>query len=798
MDQLIHDLRSAVRSALRTPGSTTLVVLTLAVAIGANTLAFSVVHGILVQPLPYPQPDRLVRIFETAPGQPDELRSVAHPTLGEWRGSVGAFEGLALFGPWSVDLAADGHPEQLSGAAVSGEFFRVFGVPPARGREFLPEELRPHGARAIVLADSLWRRRFGGDLAILGRALDLSGETFLVVGVMPPGFAYPARAEFWVTTGIDPEYDSRGARHLSAVARLRPGTTVEEATAELTAREHALGERLPDNYAGFGVKLYPLRDWIVGDSRPALRALFAAVAAVLAIACANIANLMLHRSLRRGREMAVRAALGAGRGRLARQLFAESLSLALLGGGLGVLLANLGLRLFRVAAADRFPRIGEVVLDGRVLLFTLAVAVTTGLLVGLLPALHAQSPRLQGSLSSGARTHSADPSRGRLRRALVVAQTAVAVGLLVVAGLLVRTLLRLAATESGLDPEGLLTFHVGLPPARQEDESYVVSFYRELHERLAAVPGVAAVGFASRLPLSGEDHSSWFRLPGDPPDAARRRSAQDRAVSAGYFAALRVPVRGREFERTDGPTAPPVAMVNETFARRYFAGRDPIGQWLHTGRDAAPHQIVGVAGDTRQFGLDTPAEPEFYLPQDQDPWPWLSVVVRTGGEPRSLLPLLERAVWSLARDMPLTDVRTMDQMQAAALASRRWNALVLAAFALVALALAAVGTYSVMSHLVGERRREMGIRLALGASPAGLLSSTLSQGLRLAIAGTVVGSLAAVGAAGALRKLLFGVGALDPLTFGAVALLVAGAILLASLLPARRAATIDPIQALRE
>ena len=798
MDQLLHDLRSAVRSALRTPGSSAVVVLTLAVAIGANTLVFSVVHGILVRPLPYPQPDRLVRIFETAPGQPDELRSVAHPTLAEWQGSVRPFERLALFGPWSVDLAGEGRPEQLSGAAVTGEFFRVFGVAPAVGRDFLPAELRPHGPRAIVLADALWRRRFGGDPLILGRALDLSGQTFQVVGVMPPGFAYPSSAEFWVTTAVDPEHDARAARHLSAIARLRPGARLEEATAELAAREGALGLRMPESYAGFGVKLYPLREWIVGDSRPALRALFAAVAAVLAIACANIANLMLHRALRRQREIAVRSALGAGRGRLARHLLAESLTLALLGGGLGVVLANAGLHLFRVAAADRFPRVAEIALDGRVLLFTLAVAVATGLLVGLLPALHAQSPHLSGSLAAGARTHSADPSRGRLRRALVVLQTAIAVALLVVAGLLVRTLLRLNAADSGLDTERLLTFHVGLPPEQQEDEIYVVSFYRQLQERLAAVPGVAAVGLASRLPLSGEDHSSSFRLPGEPADPARRRSAQDRAVSAGWFATLRVPVRGREFASSDGVTAPPVAMVNESFARSVFPGKDALGQWFLPGRDGTPHQIVGIAGDTRQFGLDTPAEPEFYLPQDQDPWPFLSVVVRTRGEPRSLLPALERAVWSLAPAMPLTDVRTMDEMQAASLAPRRWNALVLAAFALVALALAAVGTYSVMAHLVGERRREMGIRLALGASPAGLLGSTLTQGLRLAIAGTVLGSLGAVGAAGALRKLFFGVGAADPLTFVAVALLVAASVVLASLLPARRAATVDPMQALRE
>ncbi|HEV8630050.1 MAG TPA: ABC transporter permease [Thermoanaerobaculia bacterium] len=799
MNTWLQDFRAAARSLGRAPGSAIVVALTLAVAIGANTLAFSVVQGVLVRPLPYPHPERLVRIWETAPAGPDELRSIAHPTLDEWRGSVRSLAVVALFGPWSVDLGGEGRPEQLTGAAVSGDFFRVLGVAPAHGRELLPAEQRPGGPRAILLGDAFWRRRFGGDAAVLGRNLVLSGQPFTVVGILPPGFAYPKDAQFWVSTGVDPEYDRRSARHLSAIARLRPGVTIAAATAELLAREHALGERLPESYRGFGVRLFPLREWIVADARPALTLLAAAVAAVLLLACANIANLMLHRAMRREGEIAVRTALGASGGRLVRLLLAESLTLAMLGAALGLALAAGGLRLFRAFAADRFPRLDEVSLDARSLLYTAALAVGTGLLVGLLPALHARSPRVHGVLEAGGRTRSAGVSRTRLRGALVVAQTGIAVTLLVVAGLLLRTLAGLAAVAPGLVTEHVLTFHVGLPPAREDDSAFVVAFYQRLQERLAAVPGVVDVAFASRLPLSGEDHSSSFRLRGEVEGAGPRRSAQDRAISPGYFRTLRVPLRGREFAPSDGRGAAPVAMVNEAFARRYFPGGDAVGQWFLPGRgEVVPRQIVGVAGDTRQFGLDVSAEPEYYLPQAQDPWPWVSVVVRTAGAPRPLLPALERAVWSLAPSMPLTAVRSMEEMQAATLAARRWNALVLATFAALALALASIGAYSVMAYLVGERRREMSIRLALGARPVELLRATMRQGLRLAAAGAGLGVLAAGVASRTLRSLLFGIAPLDPVTFLAVVALVVAAVALASLLPARRAAHVDPVRVLRD
>lgn len=799
MNALLQDLRSAARSLLRSPGSTAVVVLTLAVAIGANSLGFSVVHGVLLRPLPYPEPERIVRIWETAPSGPDELRSLAHPTLADWQRGQRSFEALALFGPWSGDLAGEGRPEQIPGAMVSGDFFRALGVTPAQGRAFVAAELRPGGPRAVLLGDGLWRRRFGADPAVVGRTLTLNGQPFSVVGVLPRGFAYPKGAELYASTAIDHEHDAREARHLSAIGRLRRGATIEGATAELLAIERGLGERMPGSYRGYGVRLYPLHEWIVGDARPAITVLAAVVAAVLLLACANVANLMLHRALRREREVAVRTALGASGFRLVRLFLAESVTLAVLGAALGLGLAAGGLRLLRAGAADRFPRLDEVALDRNALLFTAGLALLTGLLAGLLPAFHAVSRRVRATVESGGRAASAGVSRMRLRGALVVAQTAIAVSLLVVAGLLLRSLWGIASVEPGLVTERVLAFHVGLPPERHEDTPFVVEFYRRLQERLAAVPGVVDVAFASRLPLSGEDHSSSFRMLGEPEEAGRERSAQDRAVAPGYFRTLGIPVRGREITAADGPAGPPVALINETFARRHFAGRDAIGEWFVPSRAGeVPRQIVGVAGDTRQFGLDVPAEPEYYLPHTQDPWPWMHVVVRSSGPPLRLVPALERAVWSLAPDMPLTEVRTMEEMEGATLAARRWNALALFTFAAIALALASVGAYSVMAYMIGERRREMGIRLALGARPAVLQRATLGQGLALAGWGAGLGVLAAAAATRGLGSLLFGVSALDPATFAAVVALVVAAVGLASLLPARRAAGVDPVVVLRD
>jgi putative ABC transport system permease protein len=800
MDTLLQDLRYAWRSLRMNPGFTAAVVLTLALGIGANTAIFSVVNAVLLRPLPYDQPDRLVRIFETPPGRPDELRSIAHPTLDAWDTPAGlrSFEGIALFGPTTLAFGSGGRPEQLSGANVTAAFFPILRTTTALGRTFTPEEYRPGGPRAVVLSNGLWRRRFGADRDIVGKSLTLDGESFTVVGVMAARPLYPPDAQFWTTTALDHEFDQRGARHLSAIGRLQPSVSLAAATEELTLVQRRLAERFPNNYAGYGMRLMELRDRIVGSAGAALLVLLAAVAVILLIACANVTNLALARAAGRRREFAIRTALGAGGTRIARQLIVESLVLA--GGGaiVGLLGAAWALEAFRVLGADSIPRVAEISLDGRVLAVTAIIAIATGLIVGLAPLSRVLTSDLHTQLKESGRSQTAARGHARLRTGLVVAQTAMAVMLLAAAGLLLRSIDRLAGVDSGVRTESVLSFNVGLLPAQANNPAYIVSFFRELRERLAAVPGVAAVGLASRLPLSGDDHSNSFRLMGEVPEPGRERSAQDRAVSPGYFHTLGIPVRGREFSDADVSGGLPVVIVNQEFARRFFPGVDPIGSQFIPGRAGrVPRLIVGVAGDARQFGLDTPAEPEFYIPHAQDPWPWLSVVVRTKVEPRTLVPSLERAVWSLDPSMPVTAIRTMDELRATMLAPRRLNMLLLGAFAAVALALAVVGTYAVMAFVVNERAHEMGIRLALGARPAEVLRLVVGRGLRVGGLGVALGFVGALAAGQGLRRLLFGVSPTDPLTLAAVAVVIGVAVLVASYVPARRAARVDPMIALR-
>ena len=800
MDTLLQDLRHTFRSLRMNPGFTAAVVLTLALGIGANTAIFSVVNAVLLRPLPYVEPDRLVRIFETAPGRPDELRSIAHPTLDDWDRPDGlrSFEGIALFGPSTLAFGTDGRPEQLSGATVTAAFFPILRATPALGRTFTPEEYRPGGPRALVLSDGLWRRRFGADRDVVGKTLTLDGESFTVVGVMAPMPLYPPAAEFWTTTALDAEFDARSARHLSAIGRLKAGVSLAAATEELTLVQRRLAERFPKNYAGYGMRVMELRDRIIGSAGAALLVLFAAVGVVLLIACANVTNLALARAAGRRREFAIRTALGAGGTRIARQLIVESLVLAGAGAIVGLLGAAWALEAFRVLGADSIPRAAEISLDGRVLAVTAIIAIATGLIVGLAPLSRVLAADLQTQLKEGGRSQTAAHGHTRLRSGLVVGQTAMAVMLLAAAGLLIRSIERLASVDSGVRTEGVLSFNVGLLPARAGNPTHVVSFFRELRERIAAVPGVAAVGLASRLPLSGDDHSNSFRLMGEVPEPGRERSAQDRAVSPGYFHTLGIPVRGREFSDADAGGGLPVVIVNQEFARRFLPGTDAIGsQFIPSRAGGVPRLIVGVAGDARQFGLDTPAEPEFYIPHAQDPWPWLSVVVRSTVEPQSLVPALERAVWSLDRGMPVTAVRTMDELRAASLAPRRLNMLLLGVFAAVALALAVIGTYAVMAYVVSERAHEMGIRMALGARPAEVLRLVVGRGLRVGGLGVALGFAGALAAGQALRRLLYGVSATDPVTLLAVALVIGLAVFVASYLPARRAARVDPMIALR-
>ncbi len=803
MDTLLLDLRHGVRALRRSRGVALLALLCLALGLGANAALFGVVNGVLLRPLPYAAPERLVRVFETAPRDPDALRSVALPTVVDWNRELRALAPVATYSPWTFDVTGGDRPEQLDGASVSASLFPVLGVRPALGRAFTAEEEQAGGPRAVVLGDALWRRRFGGDRAVLGRVVTLNGERFTVVGVMPPGFAFPTGAELWASVAVDHEIDARDARHVSAIARLAPGATLETARAELLGVEGRLAERFPRNYTDYGVRLIPLHERIVGDVRPALLVLFGAVTLVLLIACANVANLLLARATARRREMGVRTALGASRARLVRQLVTESLVLSAAGGALAVVVAAALLWALRALGPADLPRLAEATVDGRVLAFTFAVAAATGVLFGLAPALAASRADPHAAIQEDGKGTTAGAAKQRLRGALVVTELALALVLLVGAGLLIRTLRVLTAVDPGVRVEHVLTFHVGLPPARHDDRAGVVEFYRRLRERLGAAPGAATVGLASRLPLSGDDHSARVRLPNEPDAPGSGRSVQDRAVSPGYFAALGIPVRaGREFAEGDGAGAPPVVIVNEALARRLWPGERPaaaLGRQIIPSRAGkVPREIVGVVGDAHQFGVDAPADPEFYLPHAQDPWPWLYVVVRTRGDPRALVRDAERAVWSLDPNVPVTQVRTMEALLAESLARRRFQMLALGAFAGVAMLLAVVGVYGVMAYLVARRTREIGIRVALGAGRGGVLRLVVGEGARLAALGVGLGLVASLGASRAVARLLYGVSPTDPLTFAGTAALLGGVALVACWVPARRAARVDPVRALRD
>jgi putative ABC transport system permease protein len=781
----------------RSPGFTLAVTLTLAGGIGANSLVWTVVDGVVLRPLPYDEPGRLVRVFETAPGRPDEIRSIAHPTLDAWS-DLRTFESIALYGPWSLDFAGEGRPERLEGAAVSTGFFATLHVQPVLGRSFTADEHRPGSPKVIVLSEPLWRRRFGGDPAILGRTLRLSGDPFQVVGVMPRGFAYPAGADFWVTTALDAEYGARRARHLSAIGRLALGVDLDAARGDLLRVESNLAAQHPDAYAGYGIQVISLHERIVGPVRRPLFLVLAAVGAVLLVACANVANLTLARTLNRERELAVRVALGAGVAGAARFVLLENLCLALLGGAAGVLAAGLSLDVLRTLLTDQLPRMAELTLDRRVLGFAAAVTVLTGLLVGLAPVRQILTRNVYGPLRQGGRGPTPSRRHAKVRRGLLVAQTAIALVLLVASGLLVRSFASLMAVDAGVRTEGVLTFHVSVPPAREGDRAYVVEFYRRLRERLAATPGVHSAALASRLPLSGADHSNTFHLVGETPAPGSQHSAQDRAVSPGYFRTLGIPIQGREFTDADAAEAPPVAIVNQAFARRYFPGGKALGEWFVPSRaGGVARQIVGVAGDARQFGLEAPAEPEFYLPHAQDPWPWLSVVVHTAGAPLSLTRASEAAVWSLDSGLPLTEVRTMDDVRAASGAPRRLALVLIGAFAALAVVLAVIGTYGVTAYDVAERLPEIGIRVAMGATPGGVLRLIVAQALGNSALGLGLGLAAAAAAGHLLQRMLFGVSAWDLPTLVSATVVLAAAALLASWLPTRRATRLSPVEALR-
>ena len=812
-ETVLQDLRYAGRSLRRAPGFALGAVLTLALGIGANTAIFSVVDGVLLRPLPYREPQRLVSLFTAFRGSGVERYAMSQPEFIDYKGLTQTFENAAAFTGSALTLTgacssagSSCEPQRVRGLAATRDLLPTLGVVPERGRNFENDEGRGGTEKVVIITHELWQNRLGGDPKLLGRQLTLNGVSRRVIGILPPGRTFE-KADAIIPIYINPDsMTGRSSNYLSGVARLRPGVSVEQAQRELNAltkQSAIVHARAYPSSMGYGATVIALRDDMVGDVRPALLVLLGAVGLVLLIACANVANLLLARGEARQREIAVRVALGASRRRVVRQLLTESVVLALAGGVAGTVLAWWGVRAMLAVNPTAIPRMQEIHVDATVGAVTLVIAVLTGLLFGVAPALQMAQSGVHSTLKEGTRGGSEGGGRHRLGRALVVAEIALAVVVVIGAGLLMRSFWALRATDPGFTPERLLVLDVDVPSARYDDQKTAM-FYRELVTRLASLPGVKSVAAASDLPPSASQENWDIEIDG-------RTLAKDekwpspniRAIVGDYFGAMSIPmVRGRGLEASDETSAMPVAVINETAARSFWPGADPIGQRVRFSRKNAWMTIVGVVRDVRSAGLGEPAPPELFLPHAQlgpaagGTIHAMYAVARTSVDPTTLALSGRRVVRDLDPLLALRGVSTMQEMIDRSVAAPRFTMLLLAIFGTVALSLAAIGIYGILSYAVKRRTREIGIRVALGGQPHHVLWLVVGQGMRLASAGLATGVLVALLATRLTTKLLYGVSSTDPLTFVAVVVLLGAISLLASWLPARRAVSVDPRAAL--
>jgi putative ABC transport system permease protein len=810
-------MRYGLRMLRKSPAFTVVALITLALGIGANTAIFSIVNAVLLQPLPFPDSDRLLYVNSAFSNQPNVSRpfAISYPDFLDWRATAKSFSGIASYHGDSATLTGLDQPLHVNGSTVSGDFFSVVGTQPLLGRGFTRDEEKP-GTRVVVLSHQLWESAFHSDRGIVDRAITMDKQSYTVVGVMPPGFVFPMESDppaFWRT--FAPEAEStdpkeppataqRGAHFLRAVARLKPGVSIESARQEMNVITRNLAAQYPNTNKKFPVAVVTTElEYLVGNNRTQLMVLLVSVAVVLLIACLNVANLLLVRASKRSREIAVRAALGAKRVRVVRQMLTESVVLGLAGALLGIPLAVWALKIFISLNAQHMVRIQSARLDGTVLAFTAAVALVTSIIFGLVPALRASSPNLSEFMKEGRGT-TAGASHQRLRSTLVIAETTLGLALLIVAGLLLRSFYRILAVDPGMNPHNVLTLTFDLPDKKYPEQQQI-DFYTQLLPRLQAVPGVVSAAAVTPLPLSGSNAIVTFQIEGHPVPESEEPSADIKVATPNYFHTLNIPLlSGRDFTARDDGKAPGVVIVNQAFAQRFFPNENVLGKHITPGASnhgkPQPREIIGVVGNVKSRRLDVEDHPEYYIPDTQLNFGSMTVCLRTSVDPHSVTSAVRNVVSSMDPDLPLYDIKTMDEYLSATVATPRFQAMLLQAFAGLALLLTGVGLYGVISFAVVQRTHEIGVRMTLGATRREVVRMVLKSGLRLTAIGIAAGvALALVAArfATSLSSLLFGIKPTDVPTFAAVALIVAAVSLLACYIPAWRASKVDPMIALR-
>jgi predicted permease len=798
-----RDIRIGVRALVHSPIFSIVTVLSLALGIGANTAIFSVVNGLLLRPLRYSEPEQIVDVWHTPPQQsfPGLDRfSVSPANYLDWKAQTTAFQQMAVYGYTGLSLSTSNDPLPLIGATVSSDFFSVLRTNPMQGRTFTPDEERPGRDQVVVISHALWQRAFGANPNIVGQPVTLNSRSFTVVGIMPAGFEFPREADLWVPLAWDDkEREVRSIHDYLVIARLKPNVSTQQAQAEMSMISSRLEQQYPEADKGWGAVVIPLREDLVGDIRTALLVLFCAVGFVLLIACANVANLMLARGANRQREIAVRIALGAGRGRLIRQLLTESVLLSVAGGVLGLLVAVLGSKV--LVQLGSLPNSSDIGIDRWAMGFTLLVSFAAGLIIGIAPALQFTKTSISNTLKQGSGRSGSGSLKQHTRKALVVCEVALSLVLLIGAGLMIRSFWKLQNVDPGFDVNNALTMSVALTPIRYSEPHQQQAFVDQALEQIRAVPGVVAVGTTTTIPLAGGGSTQPFTVEGRPAAAiAEQPMAQTRYISPDYFRAIGIPLRqGRLFNDQDRDQSVPVVIISEAMAHRFWPGENPIGKRLTPSfhSEQGPREIVGIVGDVKARGLDADVAAMMYLPFKQSPRPFMSFVVRTASSPENLIQSVSKVIYSLDKEQALTDVRTMQQVLSESLSDRRFNMTLLLTFAGVALLLAAVGVYGVMNYTVTLRRRELGIRMALGAEARDVLRLVLGQGLTLTLIGVGAGLISAYALTRLMASLLYGVTATDYLTFISVSGVLIAVGLAASYVPARRATKVNPTIALR-